>query len=240
MPSRSSAWPALALVAVALGGCVTAPAAAPREAPSVIAVRGTGRVSVKPDTVLVHVGVEARAPSVADATADVNRRATAMLARVKALGVAEADIVTVAYTVNPVVAPRQNAEDPTRILAYHASNLVGLRIRDLAAAGRILDEAMGAGANFVSSLQFTLGDPTPAESQARALAVRAAEREAKELAAAAGVQLGEVLSIEEDGATRPILGRGQMVQHSLVPAPVEAGELEIAVSVQVRYRIGAR
>ena len=86
---------ALLLLVVLLGGCA-APAAAERESPRTISVSGTGRVSVKPDTAFVDVGVDLRDATLAGATAEASRRASEVVARVKALGVAPADIVTVA------------------------------------------------------------------------------------------------------------------------------------------------
>lgn len=228
---------ALGFLALLLGGCVSTP---PSHEPGAISVRATGRVSVKPDTVLVNVGVEARDPALAAATAAVAQRMTAALARVKALGVAEADIVTVGYAVDPIVAPRRSEEEATRIVAYRVANVVRVRIRDVAAAGGIVDGAVTAGANTVSALQFTVSDPARAEREARAQAVALAAAKARELAAAAGVPLGEVLSIEEDVAPRPVMARAGVLLSAGGPGPIEAGELEIAVSVQVRYRLGAR
>ena len=228
---------ALLVVAVLLGGCASAPAAT---TPNGISVRATGRVAVKPDTVFVNVGVEARDPALAAATADASRRMTATLARLKALGVAEADIVTVGYSVDPIPAQRRSEEEPTRIVAYRVSNVVRVRIRDVAAAGQIVDAAVAAGANTVSALQFTVSDPARAESEARAQAVALAAAKARELAAAAGVPLGEVLSIEEDAPQYPVPVSRARVMSAAGPGPIEAGELEITVSVQARYRLGAR
>ena len=75
---------ALALVALLLAGRA-APMTLDGRAPRVISVSAVGRVSVRPDTALVQVGAEARAPVLADATADVDRRMRDVLARVKAL-----------------------------------------------------------------------------------------------------------------------------------------------------------
>ena len=229
---------ALPLLPLLLASCVTAPATT---APSGITVRATGRATVKPDTVFVNVGVEARDPTLAAATADVGRRMTAMLARLKALGVAEADIVTVGYAVDPIPAQRRTEEDPIRIVGYRVSNVVRVRIRDVAAAGRVVDGAVAEGANTVSALQFTVSDPQPAEREARAQAVALAAAKAKQLAAAAGVPLGEVISIEEELAQRVTpVPRAALTMGPSGPGPIEAGELEIVVGVQARYRLGAR
>jgi uncharacterized protein YggE len=226
----------LLLLSVLLAGCVTAPVATP---PSGITVRAVGRASVKPDTVFVNLGVEARDPTLAAATAEVSRRMAAALARVKAFGVADADIVTVGYSVDPIPAQRRSEEEPIRIVAYRVSNVVRVRIRDVAAAGRIVDGAVAEGANTVSALQFTVSNPAPAEREARAQAVALAATKAKELAAATGVPLGEVISIEEDPVQSPVPVSRALFSTG-APGPIEAGELEIVVGVQARYRLGAR
>lgn len=229
------------LLAALLGGCMTAPAMPEHALLNVLSVNGTGRVSVKPDTALVNVGVEGRAAALADATADVGRRVEAVLARVKASGVGDKDITTVAYSVEPLVPPRRSAEESSRIVGYRVVNVVRLRIRDVAAVGGIVDGAVAAGVNTVSALQFTVNDPAQASREARALAVKEAAAKAKEIAAAAGVQLGEAVSLTEDGAPRPLAARmAPMASAPSGPGPVEAGQLEIVVSVHVLYRITPR
>jgi uncharacterized protein YggE len=228
----------LALIAL-LAGCAatTGPA---DTAPRLISTRGVGKVAVKPDLAVVRVGAETRAPTVADATADVARRMDAVLIRIKALGVAERDVTTVLYSIDPVAAPRRTEEDPSRIVAYHVANVAQVKIRDLAAAGRILDGALGAGANTISALQFTIDDPRPAEAEARAMAVKVAAATAQQLATAAGVRLGEVVSVTEGSGVRPPVGR-VMLQSAAAPAmsagPIESGQYEVVVSVEAHYRI---
>ncbi len=143
---RTAPWALLLLiVATPLSGCLTTRAVPRHEALNVISVNGTGRVSVTPDIVLVNVGVEARAPALVDATADINQRMTRVLARVKTLDVREPDITTIAYSVEPIVAPRRSEDDASRIVAYRVVNVVRLRIRDVTAVGRLADEAVAAG-----------------------------------------------------------------------------------------------
>jgi uncharacterized protein YggE len=234
-------WPspsALLLALIPLLAACAATTGPGDTAPRLIAARGVGKVAVKPDLAVVRVGAETRAPKVADATADVARRMDAVLIRIKALGVAENDITTVLYSIDPVASPRRTEEDPSRIVAYHVANVAQVKIRDLAAAGRILDGALAAGANTISALQFTIDDRRPAEAEARAMAVKAAAATAQQLAAAAGVRLGEVVSVTEGSGVRPPVER---VMSAAAPAmaagPIESGQYEVVVSVEAHYRI---
>jgi uncharacterized protein YggE len=228
---------ALALVAVTLAGCAELRAA--EAPPRTIMATATGRVAVRPDTAQVQLGAETRAPSLADATADVARRMTAVLERLRALGVAERDVTTVTYAIDPLVAPRRADEEPTRILGYRVANVVQARIRQLDAVGRVLDAAVAAGANVLRGPTFTVADPAAVEAQARALAVQNAAAKARQLAEAAGVALGELqLLTEGEPHVIPRFVEGRAAAAPMAPGPVEPGQLEITVTVTAHYRIG--
>jgi len=228
---------ALALVATTLTGCA-AVRGGDDAPPRMITATGTGKVSVRPDTAIVQVGAETRAPSLADATADVSRRISAVFERVKALGVAERDITTVTYAIDPVIAQRRSEEEATRILGYRVANVVQLRIRQLDAVGRIMDAAVAAGANTMRGLTFTVADPQAVEAQARTLAVQNAKEKAGKLAEAAGVTLGELALLTEGVPApypRPLAGRADYLAQG--PGPVEPGQQEISVTVTAHYLI---
>jgi uncharacterized protein YggE len=226
----------VALVGVALAGlgCATG---LPRTTDA-ITVTGSGRVALKPDTVLVELGAEVRAANLTEAAAEAARRMTEVLARVKGLGVADRDITTVTYSVQPVVPPRRKEDEIPHIIGYQVANIVQLRIRNLDAAGRILDAAVAAGANTVRGLTFTVDQRAKPEAEARALAVRDATVKARQLAEAGGVKLGELLSVSE-GVSRPPIGfpRTAGAFELSAPGPVQTGEVEISIVVETRFAI---
>jgi uncharacterized protein YggE len=133
-------------------------------------------------------------------------------------------------------------QESPRIVGYHVVNVVELRIRRLDDAGAVLDAAVAAGAGLVQALRFTLADPAVAEGQARAQAVRDAALRARQLAEAAGVGLGPLLSLTEGGAEAEprmfgyVSGRASP---SAAPGPLEAGQLEVVITVESRYRLAA-
>ena len=75
---------------------------------------------------------------------------------------------------------------------------------------------MGAGANEIGGINFTVTQASKALDEAREKAVADARRKAEIYAKAAGVTLGAPLSISEEGAPTPMF-RGKMA------APMAAG-----------------
>ena len=216
-------------------GCVTV--AAPDPSANAIVVTGTGRVTVAPDTALLTLGVESQAAGLAEATSDAARRMSAVVARVKAFGVADTDIATVSYSVDPRTAPSDpgRRDEPPRIVGYRVANVARVTVRKLSDAGPILDAAVGAGANAVRGIQFTLADSDKATTDARASAVGDAMVKARRFAAAAGVTLGPVLSIRESGISTPTpLPRGTFRMEA---TPIEPGQLEVVVTIEFRQAI---
>ncbi|HXH81752.1 MAG TPA: SIMPL domain-containing protein [Candidatus Tectomicrobia bacterium] len=206
-------------------------------APEAITVTGTGEVSLPPDLAVLHVGAEARAPALGQAGAEVDRRMRAVLERLRALGVQDRDVRTIVYAVEPFPAPRRPGEDDTpRIAGYRVTSIVEVRTRDLAGLDRLVEAAAQAGANIVRNLHFTLADRAAAEAEARAAAARDAEAKARQLATAAGVRLGRLLSLTESGPARP-LGRAALASTPAVAGPVETGLHEVVVTVEARYSI---
>jgi uncharacterized protein YggE len=149
------------------------------------------------------------------------------------------DVTTVHYAVEPLaVRGPEGGGDPARIAGYRVSNVVQLAVRDLAAVSRVVDAAVAAGANVIHGVHFTLEDRRTAERSARERAVAAAHASALDLARAANVRLGPLLSLGEGPGIRPVERTAMMagVQRG-APGPIEAGELTVLVVVEARYGI---
>jgi uncharacterized protein YggE len=226
---------ALLTGAVAGAGCAGGVASDGGRA-TLISVAASGRVSVTPDTALIQVGAEVRAPNLADATGDVAQRMSAVLARVKSLGVEAKDIRTVTYSIDPLTAQRRLG-DPPDITGYRVANVVQIKIRNLDEVGRIVDAAVKAGANTMHRPRFTLDDPAKPEAEARALAVRNAAAKARQLAEVSGVRLGELVSLSEKVVYPHWMTESFSSRAGVAPGPVEIGQIEISVNVDAQYRI---
>ncbi len=239
---------AVVLVTVALAwGVVNA--APPRQGPATTPTPGTptsdigvsamGQVFAKPDTAIAQLGVDITASTLVTATTNADTQMNAVIAKLTALGVDDKDIQTTNYSVNPITSNPKEGETPA-ITGYHVSNIVQVKIRNLDNVGTILDGAMGAGANSLNSLEFTVDDPTALQTQARTQAVQAAMAKAKTLADAAGVKLGPITSITENVQTPIVFAQRTFAAPSaagVAPGPVETGQTQITVTVEMHWQI---
>jgi uncharacterized protein YggE len=204
---------------------------------------GTGEAKAAPDIARTTIGVEMRAESSEQATAQVTERMTAVIEALKAAGVAAEDLRTQNYSVNfeqeqppPTPQPDTGKAVPVRG-HYRASNMVEATIRDLSKVGAILARATEAGANNVWGISFELEHPEALMAQARAKAMDNAKQTAAELARLAGVKLGALVSLSESSGGMPMPMMKQMAEVAQQDAPIERGQVATTVQVQLVYAL---
>jgi uncharacterized protein YggE len=212
-----------------------------------ITVVGTGKASGTPDVAHVNVGVEAMGPSLQEVVSDNKTKMAALLAALKAQGIADKDIRTTNYNVyveSPQV-PQPMVEGgkagtSTGAVTYHVNNQVDVTVRDVAKLGDVLDKAVAAGANNIYGVSFSVDDPTKLQGLARANAIADAKARAQDLAGLTGVTLGDVISVSEViGSPGPVFAAAVEARaySAAAPVPIQTGELEVSMNVQVTYAI---
>jgi hypothetical protein len=195
-------------------------------------------VSVAPDSASFTVGVEATAKTVGAATAEVNTKMKAVLDAVAHAGVPAKDVRTVRYDVTIDRPWKDGKQQP--IAGYRVSTAADVKVRELPKLGKILDAVTAAGSNQLQSLRMERLDPKPQQLEALALAYAAAREKAKAIAIAAGVELGDFLSVSEGGVSprpmvMPVMARSMAADSA--PAPVAEGELEYGARVEVVFGV---
>lgn len=184
------------LAAVLLTVSLAAPALA-EDTGRVIKVSGSGVVSLAADTASIQIGVETRSDNVKDAQQKNANLMAAVLEAIKNTGVDEKDIMTSQFN---VFSGYDYSSDmlgrETRTPYYEVNNNVTVTIHDLTMVGTVLDAAMEAGANTTYGISFSSTQANEAYRKALTRAVEDAMMKAEVLAAAAGVELGELIQIE--------------------------------------------
>jgi len=191
-----------------------------------ITVTGDGSVTTVPDRATFGFSIETRAKTATAALTQNSNDTTAVIDALKAAGVTSANLQTSQVSLMP-----QTSQDGTTILGYVASNSVTVKT-PLANAGKIVDAAVGAGANGVSGPSLDVSDQSSLYRDALHKAVDDAKLKAQSLADAAGLSLGGALTITEGGASSPVPMADKI---SAAGAPIEAGTQEIQASVTVTY-----
>jgi uncharacterized protein YggE len=214
---------------------------APPPPPPVIVTTGEGVVKRAPDRAFVAIAAESRARTAAEAQRLNTEAMTAVLDKVKSLGIPADAIQTTGYTLQPDF-EYQNGRQNLR--GYISRNQVDVRVDTLSKLGEILASAVGSGATNVSSVRFDLKERDAAESEALRMAVRDARRRADAAASGAGVRVVQVWRIDEQRdmeIVRPMpmaMARGGMTEMAqAAPVPVEAGQIEIRSRVTLTVRI---
>jgi uncharacterized protein len=227
---------AAALTSLAL---VVTPAAAQNPVPAV-SVSGEANVSVAPDLAQVEGGVTSEAKSAREASEANNAAMGKVLLALKGAGIDEKDYQTSRLSLQPQYAPATPNRNTPQISGYRASNRITIRVRDITKVANVIDTLVGAGVNEIGGINFVVTQASKALDEARAKAVADARRKAEIYAKAAGVALGEPLSIIEEGAAPPPpVFRGKLAtpMAGSAPAPVAPGEEQLSITVNVTWAI---
>jgi uncharacterized protein YggE len=130
------------------------------------------------------------------------------------------------------------------VIGCIGSYVISVRTSSIEEGSRVLEAVGGVGGDSLQVRGFHLfvSDPEPLRVVARRRAVEDALSRARQIADAAGVQMGGVLSIEEvsgfprgGSGLRPLSG-GAMLAAGGAP-PVEPGSLSVDVSVTLTVEI---
>jgi uncharacterized protein YggE len=202
-----------------------------------IVATGTSRVRGTPDVLTVQLGATSRGHTVGEALDRNNAAVRKVINMLLDGGVDKKDIQTNNLSVGPIYG--DNGND---IQGYQVSNVVVAQLRDLDKAGSLLDKTVQAGGDDVvlRGVSFDIDDTSDLVATARADAVKRARNQAEQLATAAGVQLGDVVTISESSRdVGPTLDVPATNVESTAAARmvIESGSQELTVQVSVVFSI---
>ena len=221
------------ILAAAIASCVALPAVAqdgPRLDMPAITVSGEASVSAPPDLAQIDAGVASDAKTAREAAEANNAAMAKVLQALKTAGLADKDVQTSRLSLQPQYAP--NRPGQAQVTGYRASNRVTIKLREVGKVASVIDTVVGAGANDVGNVYFTVAEPSKLLDDAR--------RKAEIYAKAAGVTLGKPLSISEDGASAPVFrAKNFGAPMAATPTPVAQGEETLSITVNVTWAIKA-
>ena len=205
--------------------------------PAIISVTGEAHVSVPPDLAQIDAGVTSEAKTAREASDANNAAMGKVLLALKGAGIDEKDFQTSRLSLQAQnTVPKQGA--PSTIVGYRASNRVTIRLRDVTKVASVIDTLVGAGANDIGGINLMVSQASKLLDDAREQAIADARRKAEIYAKAAGVTLGEPLTISEEGSPGPIsYARVASAGLPMAKTPVAQGEETLQVNVSVSWAI---
>ncbi|MDE1975015.1 MAG: SIMPL domain-containing protein [Patescibacteria group bacterium] len=237
-----------------------------RNQTNTISVQGTGDALATPDVATFSFTLSDTEKTVAAAQAKVTAAENSALKVVRDAGVADKDIQTASYTINPhytyqnAICPQPavyNASSGVSgassvaycppgkqtLTGYDVSETIQIKLRDLSKAGSLLTALGAAGVSNLNGPNFTVDNPDSVQAEARAKAIADAKTKADELAKELGVTIVGVTSFYENNGPMPVyakmLGAGAAAPESAAtPSPsVPSGEQKVTDSVTITYEI---
>lgn len=226
------------LLAVPVVAQAQTPAAAILEPPEPsVVVSGTAELTRPPDQAELVFGVTARAPTAADAQAQVNQTMSRTLEAMRQLGVTGRDIRTTEISVQPVY-DTSGGPGGMRIEAYQALNSVEVRVPP-ERVGPVLDAALREDTNRIEWLSYGIANDVAAQRAVIREAFTQARAKAEALASAGGFELGGVLEVVETAEPVQIeeWNWAALDALELGRTPIAPGEVSLTGTVSVRFAI---
>lgn len=196
-------------------------------------VDGRGSVMAKPDTVVAVLGVITENMQLMTAQQENADKISSVIRAIVLTGVPTEAIQTQAYNIEPLY---DYIEGKQVFRGYRVTHNLRITIRNVDIVGKVIDAAVYSGANTVSSISFTVSNPSIYYAEA----LNAAIDDAIAKAAAIGMKLKVNISripvkiIEETyQSTSPI--QPFQMQTATAATPIQPGQIEIIALIKTVF-----
>jgi uncharacterized protein YggE len=209
-----------------------------------LAVKGEGRVEVKPDYARFLATVSTKGRSLAEAASAHEDRATRALSMLQGLKGAGVEINSTSFGLNqdrsqPVPRQPSPTEKPPEP-QFNAVTNFDLRVKPIGALNGIITKLASSGLFEVRSVSFRVEQERIALNQARRAAVLDARDQAEAYADAGGVQLMDVIEIADGNAVPAGAAEYADIAYPRYVQIVPPATVTFTASVKVVWRIAPR
>ena len=211
-----------------------------------LSVSGSGVVSVKPDRAKIQMTISTEASTAKDAAAKNADIFAKFVQALQQAGISKDNVETTRYNIYPVYYyPPQGGQpvltgyktDQSFVVTVIPENVDQLGTK----TGQVIDVAVGAGVNQVSSISFTVADSAfkTLQNQALVAALKDANGQAKIIADTLGLKIVAVKSVSY-GSSYPLpypTPIRDFAGATSAPTEVIPGALQVSANVQMVYLI---
>ena len=222
--------------AVAEGAFATPVPVQQMQSPATITVQGTAQIMADPDEVSVTANASVSAGTVGSAQEAMNAIVARATEKLLALGVLDADVVTVDYGYHP----RYNYDTNT-ITGYEANHTLEITCRDVEMLDGVIGALTDSGFTQIYSVEYDVSTRSELYQQALELAIQRAEQKALRMAQSGGLTITGIESISENGgynegyAVNVSVDAG-MMRSKVAGTGIRSGSVGVSAGVTVVYR----
>jgi uncharacterized protein len=198
-------------------------------------VIGQGTITVKPDTVIITLGVRTESAAVSQALQENATRANNMIQALNSIGIKTEEIETASFSIYPKYEYR---EGTAILVGYEVEHIFDITVKDVTKAGNIYETAVANGANIARSIQFKLSNRAPFYQHALADALRNAREKAIVLARTLGVPVNGIpIKIKEESVIpiEPAFAPKTMVLAEPSAPPIQSQDIIITATVKAIF-----
>ena len=212
-----------------------------------ISVSGHGEAFAVPDIATISFSVEKTAKTVADAQNQVTTLMNDVLSTLKTQNIADKDVQTTSYDVNPKydyqssVCTANGICPPSKqiLTGYTVTDTVEVKIRAIDTAGSIIGILGQKNVTNISGLTLSVENDSAVKTEARNKAIATAKAQAQSIANGLGVHLVRITSFSESGSAQPVYYSAKnSVMGAMAPTPsIPVGQNTASSDVTITYEI---
>lgn len=205
---------------------------------SKISVNGEAVVYVKPDKIVIRLGIETSDPDIMAAKQKNNEILKKTFAVLKESGVEEKEIQTDYLSVEPRY---EDGFARRNFLGFFVRNILAVNLADTGKVEGLITKALQAGVNNIFGVDFQTTEFKKYREQARELALKAAKEKAEKMASVLNLSVGSPIQITENFSGLPSYysswsgfgyGRGPaMTQNAIQNISSESGEISDTIAL---------
>ncbi len=213
----------------------------------VISVTGIAAAAVDPDLLTVTLGVETQAKTAKEALAANSESMSAVVSAVRSAGVSEGDLGTSQLGIHPVYEGYMDGDTYRQdLVGYRVVNTLSVETSLLDSAADIIDNAVGAGANRVDGVYFSLSPETQLKVRDELLGQAVINARAKAQSALAPLDhqiIGvKAVSLSEFGTSPPVAvyaDSDRAAGFVAKSAPIFSSDQDVRATANVVFLIGS-
>lgn len=218
-----------------------------------LTISATGRAEARPNEARMQLGVTSQGANAAEASRLNREKMARVTAALTALGVKADDLQTRNLSLQRIDYGRERGQ-------FRASNILEVRMTDVARVGDAVTAVTEAGANVMGGPDLRVSDRETANRSAYANAYKAARERAEAYAEAAGLRIVRTVNIVDGGeygvpsagyvtmdaasppppVAPPPLIRAEQAPPAPPPAPFNAGVNRTEVRVRVDFALSPK